>query len=169
MDYLKWLLKECNLNNSFYVKYKELLSYLLETDFVYVIEKDRNRALDGLDLRDKYYEDTGYEYDEDCDTCSVLEMLIALSIRVDDEYTGYPGEEHPEDIFLEMFNNLQLNRFKGVGFSYEEVDEILNIWMYRQFQPDGSGSIFMIEDPYVDQREIEIWDQMQEFLNEGGY
>ena len=68
------------------LSYRKLLTHLHEVEFTYTLPMDGNRAEDGIDLRYRF----GYENDYsepmiasglDDRPCSVLEMMIALSMR----------------------------------------------------------------------------------------
>ena len=64
---------------------------------------DRNRALDGLALRDKY----GYSGDPDEEPCTVLEMLIALSLRIENQFmTNYDEGDRTSMWFWIMITNI---------------------------------------------------------------
>lgn len=146
-----------------YPNRNRLLKVLHDIPFVWEIEFDENRALDGYDLRYRFCEDNQVIFVRDS---SVLEVLVALAIRIDNEYLGDGETEHPEIIFWEMLENL------GIGHMYDRIlDEkivlyAIKIWMNRSFKSDGKGSIFPLKHTSRDQRELEIWTQMQEYLNE---
>lgn len=168
-DYLLYLLWRCNLQEN--KKYNRLFHILHEIPFVYVLERDGNRSDDGIELRDDYdiLEEYKNYFEEFMNRdCSVLEMLIALAIRVDDDIIGDPAEEHPEKFFLEMIENLGLDVFWGNAYMFDDqkVEKILDKWMYRRFNKNGRGSPFPVKNDKRDQRELEIWDQVNSYINE---
>lgn len=90
-SYFAWM---CQLvSNERYSKrlsYRKLLTHLHEVEFTYTLPMDGNRAEDGIDLRYRF----GYENDYsepmiasglDDRPCSVLEMMIALSMRCEEQ------------------------------------------------------------------------------------
>ncbi len=168
-EYGVWLVNRVRLHKP---GYSRLTSQLHNTIFKYVLDLDENRASDGIVLREEFYREKDIDagvYDHR-DDCSVLEMLVALAGRIDDEYIGDPGQSHPELIFWDMICNLGLDVFDDRHYEDDEVEYILDRWMDRKFKPDGSGSIFPINRiPRRDQRRIEIWSQMNEYLTEKGY
>lgn len=168
-EYGIWLVNHVRLRK---LGYSQLMAQLHNTPFTYILERDQNRADDGIILREEFYREKDIDigiYDHR-DDCSVLEMLVALSIRVNDEYTGDPsGESHPEWIFWEMICNLGLDVFDDRHYESDEVEYILDRWMDRDFLYDGSGSVFPIAGPMRDQRRIEIWSQMNEYLTGKGW
>lgn len=144
---------------------------LHDMPFVWELERDENRAIDGMKLRNRY--DIPLEYAEfeeefyDAD-CSVLEMLLGLSIRVDDYIIGNPKEPHPEEFFLTMIQNLGLVRGRDLHIACQDrtVRQRVKNWLHRWFSPDGKGSPFPLRRARLDQREVEIWDQMNAYVSE---
>lgn len=166
-NYLKYLIYEYGLDH--FPQYGKLFDILHHMEFVWFIDRDDNREDDGVRLRDDYkipYELLEYE-DEFMDHwCSVLEMLIALAVRVEDEFIGDPNDEHPESFILEMLNNLELCIYKGYGYRKEDVIKIVDRWLNRRFKKDGYGSPFPVKYDPRDQRKMEIWDQMNSYISE---
>lgn len=146
--------------------YTRLMGQLHDTPFEVYIRNDENRAEDGLALRDEFGEYLGLNHADFERDCSVLEMLVALSIRIEEEYIGDPNDPHPEDIFWELVTNLGLAKYSDDNFDYDVVFDILKRWLYRDFDSDGEGSIFPVMYPDQDQTKIEIWEQMIGYLSE---
>lgn len=159
-DYFDWLLDKIDFNRR---GYNDLMQTLFEIPFVIIIDRDKNRELDAMDLFYEYIDSRTSIYRS---YISVLEILIALAIRIDNEYIGDPSDPNPEHIFWEMCCNLGLEKYTNRKFNYDSVRSIIEEWLYRDFDYDGEGSIFPIKDPIQDQRKIEIWSQMQEYLSE---
>lgn len=167
-DYLQYLIWRCGLQKM--SRYSRLFEILHRTKFDFVLERDDNREDDGIELRDDYdipddYEEIVIEnfFDKDC---SVMEMLVGLAIRVDDEFIGDPAEEHPEEFFMEMLENLGLLVYKGNRYREDDVVRILRRWMDREFDRKGVGSPFPLKKRCRDQRKVEIWDQMNAYISE---
>ena len=162
--YLIWLIEHVGGSLD---DFSELFEYLLNKDFEWLLERDQNRAFDGIKLRDIYMKQGGslnHKWSEK--QCSVLEMLIGLSIRMETDITGEPDDDHPERWFWTMLKNLGIDDENDDNFDLNYVDRIIDIWLKRRFREDGFGSIFPLEHAENDQREIEIWNQMNNFLNE---
>lgn len=170
-DYLQYLVWLCHLENKGR-QYSKLFEFLHNIEFIWSIERDENRAGDGMELRDNFEIPGDYlnenQLIEDFMNrpCSVLEMLIALSIRVDDDFIGDPAEPHPEEFFWEMIDNLGLCDFTDKNFNISSVDKRIKMWLERRFTKYGLGSPFPVLDDRRDQRELEIWDQMNSYINE---
>lgn len=164
-QYEEWLLNEAKFRKR---GYKKLIDQLHTTPFKTCIKMDKNRAGDGLYLRRRFCEETGMnEHALDYyDGCHILEMLIALAIRIDDEYIGNPANPSPDGFFWKMIVNLGLESYTDRRYDEDEVFDILIKWMTRIFKKNGKGSIFPIKKPVEDQRKLQIWDQAMEYLSE---
>lgn len=139
--------------------YHLLLNELYSREFIPVIKRDENRAIDGRYLRDEL----GFEDYKD-EPCSILEMLIALSGRFDGN-SGFDPEEAYDNFWI-LMKNLGLDQYDDVNFSRNEVWSILYILENRTYSFSGKGGLFPLKRPRTDQRKVEIWDQMQEWLIE---
>ena len=165
--YIRWILKEVGCGPEDMKKYKLLFKQLFETEFTWIIPRDDNRLSDGLRLRrdfdrqfDTYISDSDYP-------CSVLEMLIALAIRMENDILGDPTDEHPEKWFWIMLDNLGLLGYSDAVFgsiASAEINEKVQKFLAREIDRDGKGGIFPIKGTKNDQRKVEIWYQMQEFI-----
>jgi len=140
--------------------YGLLMEYLTETEFVWFVANDDNRARDGEALREKY----GSYYRG---PCTVLEMLIGLASRVEENIMGDPNDvDHTDFWFWAMINNLGLDRYDNRNFKYDSVDFIVKRWLERKYRADGTGGLFPLKYPVENQKDVEIWFQMCEWLNE---
>lgn len=166
-DYYEWLLEQIKFNLPEHRKYGKLIDELNRREFTWTIMMDENRDMDGKYLRVDYLQDTGR--DEDLawnDPSSVLEVLVAFSRRIEIEITGTPGEDDLSRWFWVMIKNLGLLKFDDERFNRKSVNEILDIWLERRFKKDGSGSIFLTRKNDIDMRGVQMWYQMQYFLDE---
>ena len=176
--YFDWLLKEVNFMGGFDggkvptgsrqlpSDYYILMRKLHETDFKWVIDRDENRAKDGLALRSVFFNDIEITSAAFIRDCSILEMLVGLAIRVEEEYIGDPMEPHPEIFFWDMIHNLGLDTMDDGHFDEVKCDKIINIWMKREFDSDGLGSPWPLKFVTFDSREAEIWRQVMAYLSE---
>lgn len=140
--------------------YHFLINELYSKEFVPVIGKDENRVVDGLYLRNEL----GCKDSTDDKPCSILEMLIALSGRFDGN-SGFDPEEVYTN-FWSMMNNIGLDQYDDLNYSESQVWSILYIFENRTYGFNGKGGIFPLKHPKNDQRNVELWDQMQEWLIE---
>jgi len=124
---------------------------------------DRNRAMDGVALRERY----GCDNDLLGEPCSVLEMLIALSARMENLTHDYDAGDRTSQWFWLMLTNLGLNCMDDDNFDEGTAEWIVDRFLDREYEYDGSeGGLFVLKQPYNDLREVEIWVQMNWFLSE---
>lgn len=165
MDYFGWLCMIGMPEGKDRARYSSLLKLLMETDFLWVLTRDRNRAEDGLELRSLFEEETG----EDClrdGPCSVLEMLIALSIRCDQELLYDPEKgDRTWKWFRMMLENLKLTDFSNANFDEEGASEVLSEWMNRNYGQNGQNCLFPIPKTATKLRRMELWNQLNWYIN----
>lgn len=161
-NWMKRLVSKHNYNKG--LSYTRLLQQLHDTDFIYILDRDANRAEDGVDLRYRF----GYELrldksviDEYLNSkCSVLEMMIALAIRCDETIMDYPENDgNSGRLFWKMINNLGLIGMDDDHYDYLYIDNVLDDFLHMNYKPNGEGGLFII-DGYGDIRDSEIWYQM---------
>ena len=164
--YFEWLLEQVDCPEHF----RKLMWRLYERTFIFSIPMDGNRAADGLDLRYRFAEEYGPElrYTEvKTGECSILEMMVALACRMEDDIMHDPelGDRSPEWFWI-MISNLQLDGMDNDNFDIENVDRVLNIMLNRTYFPNGSGGLFPLKIPKTNQKRVEIWNQMSAFIEE---
>lgn len=164
--YFNWLCAKVQWKRN--RNYSKLLEILYHTEFTWTILGDRNRESDGLELRTDFLRDCRIN-DPDPEwlnaPCSVLEVLIALACRAEFE-TGIPVR----DWFWTFIKNLRLDDYRYVSpRDIPVIEEILNTFVWRTYSPNGDGGLFPMRSPNGhDQRQIELWYQFFEYLeNEG--
>ena len=151
--------------------YDELLRYLHSVTFYPLIDMDWNRCDDGVDLRYRF----GYESDlepevihETVDTnpCSVLEMMVALAIRVEENIMSDDdvGDRTPR-WFKSMIESLGLINQTNDNLNFSYISHTIYKFINRQYDKDGKGGLVTIPGCHEDLRDIEIWYQMQMYLN----
>lgn len=155
--------------------YWMLLSDLQAFKFYWSVEHDENRAQDGIDLRRRYLEGEWWANGEEAlsGECSMLEMLIALAERMAFELAGTdvsPDIYRTGSCFWEMIENLGLTRYSDGEYERLNgpfvVNKTLHDVVTRNYDETGVGGIFPLRGDYGDQRYVELWYQMQEYLAE---
>lgn len=151
--------------------YWKLLRSLYTTEFVWLVPNDDNRLEDGRDLRYEFIQEEDIDgSDEDWLTigCSLLEMLIGLSRRLVFESDGEAGVG---EWFWHLLGNLNLANFSDAHFQTEQqqmyVDHVLETVVWRNYRSDGFGGLFPLREPHKDQRKVELWYQLSQYLLEG--
>lgn len=169
-DYFEWIYNlVCGERFSEKLSYKKLLMHLHNTDFIYLIPKDGNRAQDGIDLRYRF----AYEYTdiEDADSylkspCSVLEMMVALAVRCEETIMDDPTKgDRTGQWFWNMIVSLGFGGMSDDRYDRFFVDKTLDRFLSRKYEPNGKGGLFTIRNPKRDMRRIEIWYQLCDYLN----
>lgn len=172
-DYINWMYsivadKKIQRRSS----YLKLLKHLHTIDFSYSMTMDGNRAADGENLRYRFGDEAGLEPPIvttflDDKPCSVLEMMVALAIRCEEHIMGdHDIGDRTGLWFWGMIENLGLFSMTDTAFNKRRVDEIIDIFLNREYEPDGKGGLFTVKNHREDLRDIEIWYQLMWYLNE---
>lgn len=154
------------------LSYRKLLNRLHTIDFVYIIPMDGNRAEDGMDLRYRFGYENGIESPLiatylDCRPCSVLEMMAALSLRLEEQIMDDPDiGNRTGQWFWNMVENLGLGSMYDAEFDRDYVDYIIRKFMERDYEQNGEGGLFTVKNCRRDLRGVEIWYQACWYLNE---
>lgn len=146
-----------------------LLATLHSIPFRYSIPMDGDRASDGVYLRYRFaYELNHSEYELYLDKpCSVLEMLIALSMKCEEQIMSDPEYGNRTSMwFWNMLANLGICHFTDRRFAENVVKKRIDIWLDRMYGPHGEGGLFYIPSANVDLRDVDIWYQMLWYLDE---
>lgn len=147
--------------------YWSLMKLLYKKEFVWFIPNDDNRLEDGRDLRIEFVHEHGLD---DVDPfwmtlgCSMLEMMIGLSRRLNFE----EDELTVGEWFWELVQNLHMMRV-DLDFTpnYEDYfNEALDKVIWRTYRQNGHGGLFPLTRPKKDQRDVELYYQMCEYLLE---
>jgi hypothetical protein len=139
------------------------------TTFRYSIANDENRADDGINLRSRFIFDCSYNnsvlgYLDG--PCSVLEMLVALAHRCEEQIMDDPDiGDRTGQWFWMMIKNLGLESMTDDQFDEEFVNERVSIFLDREYESNGEGGLFVLDNCRYDLRTVEIWYQMCWYLN----
>ena len=169
-DYFEWLIEMIHGNRyAEGVSFKKLLELLHNIEFEYIVRNDKNRAEDGMDLRYRFaYEYDGVEYAERYleGPCSMLEMMVALSIRCEEDIMDDPRYgDRTGQWFWGMIVSLGLGGMTDNRLDEATVREIIDRFLDRKYAPNGKGGLFTIRNHTVDMRKVEIWTQLLWYLD----
>lgn len=164
-DYFEWLSEICTPNFYDRGRHRNLLSYLFSVDFIVRNPEDQNRYDDGLSLRYRYSVEeevdiSSIRYEFRNKNCSVLEMLVALAIRCEEDIMA--DEDYGDRTgywFWSWINNLEID-LTNDEFDEGLCDRKLADWLLGYYERDGYGSIFYIPDCEYDLRDLDIWLQL---------
>ena len=174
-DYFNWLRAEAFNAHEPRRTYEGVLRELHDIPFYWTLVSDDNRVGDALAFRQHEFL-AFYEGTEDMDQLilgqwataapSVLEVMMGIARR----WSFYfDGEASP--YFQHQFNNMHFNHYPGRVLSTDSRNDVrhrADVWMSRNFNPDGVGSPFplnhmMFSQPIPDQRGVDIWGQMNAY------
>lgn len=170
-EYFEWMLnivgEDDYLDDN---SYRKLLTYLHGVEFKYRIRRDMGRAKDGIDLRRRFardYERVGIEEIETylSGPCSVLEMMIALAFRCEEIMDNPVLGDRTRQWFWKMIINLGLGPMTDGNFDIDVVKDTVDVFLRRNYEPDGRGGLFTVRRTTRDLRRVEIWTQMMWYLD----
>lgn len=171
-EYFKWM---CQLvqDKRFMrgLTHQKLLNHLHNVIFQFTLPMDENRAEDGKNLRYRF----GYERKHDNQTiatylditpCSVLEMLVSLSLRCEEDIMYNPDIGDRTGMwFWNMIINLGLESMDDSHYDAEYVDKVILRFMNHKYKRNGEGGLFTIDNRECDMRTLEIWAQLNWYLD----
>lgn len=168
-QYFNWL---CDVVNVSTVSYDKLLRLLHCTKFRWSNIRDKNRAEDGTDLRFRFRKNVDVLSRNDVlnwhdeEPCSVLEMMVALAIRAEEQIMDNPQVgNRTTQWFWGMISSLGLNGMSDDMFDLIDAKDIIERFLNREYSPDGKGGLFTIRDCEYDLRDVEIWTQLCWYLD----
>ena len=145
--------------------YQKLLWKLFCTEYIWELDYDRNRAADGLYLRQIYVNSGGLSIRSD--NCSVLEMMVALARKAEFDIMHDPDYgDRSREWFWTMLQNLGLDIYDDWHWFESEVDRILDIFLHRRYERSGVGGAFPVHKICRDMRQTDLWWQMNAYLEE---
>lgn len=150
------------------ISYRKLLIHLHDTEFVYTIPKDVNRARDGVDLRRRFALSQDDEHLTKYLTgpCSVFEMILALAIRCEESIMDDPSiGDRTGQWFWGMISNLGLSTMTDSRFDRKICDDVLSRFINHEYEPNGKGGLFTVKYCECDLRTVEIWSQLCWYLD----
>lgn len=160
--YFEWLCNKVCDADEFFV-YEDLLMCLYTIPFEVspLAPMDENRINDCYALRDQFFL-WNPEIDENTDLgeVSVLEVIIELCERMLYILDGYLLDTNV--LFLELMNNLDILYLRSVDVIRLKVEQ----FMTRQYDSNGYGGLFPLQRATKNQRYVELWYQMQAYLDE---
>lgn len=175
--YFEWITSLVFPDQNSKCSYIRLLEELNNIQFNYTNPFDENRDTDGKDLR------THFAYRANISTdvirenvvnnehCSVLEMMIALSFKIENELmSDLSYGDRTAVWFMLMLDNLGLSYYTDQHWTYGvsdiQVQNIIQRFLNRDILPNGDGGLFVLKKPYDDMRNVDIWTQANWYISE---
>lgn len=166
-EYFNWLYNlACGNRFPEDISYRKLFMQLHDTEFRYFIPRDENRAEDGICLRNRFADECISSAEEYLiGPCSVLEMMLALSIRCEEIMDDPAYGDRTTQWLWDMITNLGLSSMSDNLYDKKYVDDVLEIFLNRHYEIDGKGGLFRVRNCKDDLRDVEIWVQMLWYLD----
>lgn len=169
-EYFDWMSNlVCGKRYSKQISYQKLLMQLHNTEFIFTIPMDENRAKDGINLRYRFVLANNCRelLDELDGPCSILEMMIALAIRCEEGIMDDPViGDRTGQWFWGMIVSLGLGSMTDNRFDKAYVTDILKTFLERKYEANGRGGLFTLKHCKRDLRNVEIWYQLNWYLDE---
>ena len=177
--YLVWLINLINADNYKGKSYIKLCSLLNKVPFEPVIKLDENRLSDVQSLlRETYIQSQSEWYRLTNDDImelptwpvSFLELIISLAMRIDLDFMREINEvDNTRIYFWILVRNLGFLEYDDEHWGEDAIISIvnrLNIVQDRKYDFDGKGGLFPLENSEVDQRNVQIWNQLCQFVSQ---
>lgn len=168
-DYFEWMYDlVCKDRFAPSITYRQLLTFLHDTEFVYFVPYDENRAAEGIALRYRFC------LLHDCEElehfiegpCSVLEMIVAVAIRCEENLMLDPEMgDRTGQWFWGMITNMGLGSMSDSNYNEWLVNDVVTRFLNREYEPDGRGGLFTVRGWNRDMRTAEIWHQLMAYIN----
>lgn len=156
--------------------YRNLCEMMFNMEFVPLVSMDENRAEHGIELRELFLrEKMGINRVRSPESvisgpCNLLEMLVALCATIADELLYDPDDPTEARFwFLKILENLEIEDYIDPEMTendaYEVLEKLDNA-VNRIYDFSGFGGFFPLKRPKIDQRLVDIWYQMNAWMEE---
>ena len=172
-EYFEWLCDIITVNQR-HDSYFILAKILHEKKFYWSVPNDDDRAMDGEKLREEFVSETRCAVYEALNRpCTVLEMLIGVSRRIEDIMYNCERGDRTDRWFWEIMGNIGLDKYTDSRYAEvygrERIDILIENWLDRKYKRNGEGGLFPLKRTKKDQRKVELWYQMSAYLIENYY
>lgn len=173
--YFAWLCSKAHIGEQYGKPYYRLASELHEQKFSirHLLPMDCNRLNDGLSVRARFwskYGEAGSASNRGAPT--MLEFLIGLAERMSFLMGDESEPSRTAEYFWHLIRNLRLLKLNDEDYDMLHGDLAVEDAVYRvlnrQYGADGDGGLFPLRNAQADQRGVDIWYQMQQWLREHG-
>jgi len=161
IEYYEWLTAQIDIPNEH--TYNELFEIMHNVEFVWTVSGDDSRVADGTYLRQEFTQSQVPNLN--LGAATFLEVLVGLSRRVA-FISG--SDDRSKEWAWALLKNLRLYKYSDPmsperrSNAYDKIQTV--IW--RTYREDGLGGFFPLQNPEEDQRQVEIWYQMNAYVNE---
>ena len=164
--YFDWLYSQFanNLLTRPKLTYWTLARHLHSTPFIWLVPNDDNRVDDGIELRRVFGREKQLRVDDIWleQECSCLELILGVANRL-----SFQTRSTTKDCFWLLLSHLDLAVYNDSyrdSYPREEVADRLEALIFRTYDRNGKGGLFPLVDSDKDQRDVEIWYQMHNWI-----
>jgi hypothetical protein len=175
-EYFRFLKQETFFAETDRREFEGVLRVLHDIPFIWLIHSDDNRVGDAISYRQSEFLDSVDTRGMDkvalgqwaTASPSVLEVMLGIAHR----WCFYFGEGSVAHYFGHLFRNMGFDQFPGRALHQAQQAEVrrrTDVWLTRQFYPNGIGSPFPLNQGFGnvnDQRSVDIWAQMNAYSAE---
>lgn len=170
--YFEWLFDMvCGNRFANDISFRKLIIHLHNTEFRYSIPNDKSRAREGENLRHRFALTQMPDMPEHvildilAGPCSVFEMMVALAIYAEEHIMTNPQiGNRTGQWFWNMVVSLGLGDQMDHLYDRRHVEDTLQRFLDRKYEPNGQGGLFTIRNPQRDLRKVEIFYQLCWYL-----
>lgn len=174
--YYDWLYKlVCGDWEPRNLSFHRMLQFLFVREYAPSCEMDDARAADGVNLRYRFATENDIPYVQ-IDAafgdrpCTMLEMMVALSIRIEEHIMeDASAGNRVGQWFWGMVVSLGLAAMDDARFDEHRAEYIIDRFERRDYQYNGAGGLFTLNNPREDMRQIDIWYQLMAYLQENDF
>lgn len=162
IQYYEWLVSQIHIPNG--KNYGGLFEILHNREFQWTIPRDDNRGQDGIELRYLFFEERGQKKRPiNLGGATLLEVLVSLS-----KHLAFLAGGVPKRWAWKLLKNLRLTEKSDplTEQDISKINDVLDALIWRQYSKSGKGGFFPLRNPDEDQREVEIWYQMNKYVIE---
>ena len=179
--YLRWLESFVVASDYKGKSYEKLCNLLMKLPFISSpeIPLDENRKCDVQSLlRETYIQSQSEWYRLETDEVlefpkmpvTFLELIISLAMRIDMDFMREINDvDNSRVYFWVIINNLGFLKYDDDSWTEDSIIEIVNrvnIVQERKYDFNGNGGLFPLKRAEVDQRTVQIWNQLCTFVDE---
>lgn len=92
----------------------------------------------------------------------MLELFVGLARRL-----AFEMSSEQDEWFWELLENIDIAKYNdSVHIPIREVEDKLDRVIYRTYRRNGHGGLFPLMRPNADQRDVELWYQLNAYILE---
>ena len=158
--YFAWLTSRISPYATGYILLANVLHHI---EYYSLMMLDENRAKDAIRMREEYISEFGGSADDS--PPSVLEVMVAMAIRINDEIMYDNREPNRTGVwFKDMLDNLGLSAFDDISWTIDSDNyarAIVTRWLDRRYARNGRGSPWPLRRTVENLKNVQFWDMVQ--------